>query len=246
VDAWIAFGRGPLFRIAFALMLLGLLRLLFLTLTGIVEAYRRSPDKIVNWREVRRQTIAWLIPAGRLWNQRAGYSSLSFIFHLGLLISPLFLVAHARLWRGGIGFAWPALPLSLINWLTLLAILAGLGLILARAFGRSTRKLSRTQDYFWLALLIAPFLTGYLCVNAAAGPRAYEWLMLVHIYSADLILLLVPFTKLSHCILSALSQVVTAVAWKFPAGAVTTCDSADRMQCESLVKGTSSRMRSAE
>ena len=111
------------------------------------------------------------------------------------------------------------MPLSLINWLTLLAILAGLGLILARAFGRSTRKLSRTQDYFWLALLIAPFLTGYLCVNAAAGPRAYEWLMLVHIYSADLILLLVPFTKLSHCILSALSQVVTAVAWKFPAGA---------------------------
>ena len=50
-------------------------------------------------------------------------------------------------------------------------------------------------------------------------PRDYEWLLLVHIYAADLILVLVPFTKLSHCILSLLSQTVTAVAWKFPAGA---------------------------
>ncbi len=219
MDAWIEFGRGPLFRIAFALMLLGLLRLLFLTLTGIVEAYRRSPDKIINWREVRRQTFAWLIPAGRLWNQRAGYSSLSFLFHLGLLLSPLFLAAHALLWKRAVGFAWPSLPLSLVNWLTLLAIVTGIGLILARALDSRTRTLSRTQDYFWLVLLIVPFITGYICVNAAISPRAYEWSMLIHVYSADLILLLVPFTKLSHCILSVLSQVVTAVAWKFPAGA---------------------------
>jgi nitrate reductase gamma subunit len=219
VDAWIQFGRGPLFRIAFALLLLGLLRLLFLALTGIVEAYRRSPDKIINWREVRRQTLAWLIPAGRLWRQRAVYSSLSFLFHLGLLLAPLFLAAHALLWRRGLGFAWPALPFFWSNWLTLLAIVTGLGLILARAADRRTRSISRPQDYFWLALLLVPFLTGYLCVNAALGPRAYERLMLLHVYSADLILLLVPFTKLSHCILSVLSQVVTAVAWKFPAGA---------------------------
>ena len=43
--------------------------------------------------------------------------------------------------------------------------------------------------------------------------------MLVHVYSANLILLLIPFSKIAHCVLTPLSQVVTAVAWKFPAGA---------------------------
>ena len=46
METWIEFGRGPLFRIAFSLMLLGLLRSVVLTAIGIVEAYRRSPDKI--------------------------------------------------------------------------------------------------------------------------------------------------------------------------------------------------------
>jgi nitrate reductase gamma subunit len=219
VDAWIQFGRGPLFRIAFSLMLLGLLRVLFLTMTGVIEAWRRSPDRIVNWQEVRRQTLAWLVPVGRLWRQRAGYSTLSLFFHMGLIVAPLALAAHALLWKHAIGYAWPALPLMVVNWLTLVAIAAGLGLVVARLLDSRTRGVSRAQDYFWPLLLILPFVTGYLCLNAAIGPRTYEWLMLTHIYAADLILLLVPFTKLSHCILSPLSQVVTAVAWKFPAGA---------------------------
>lgn len=43
--------------------------------------------------------------------------------------------------------------------------------------------------------------------------------MLLHVYPADLIMLLIPFTKLGHCVLAPLSQTVTALAWKFPAGA---------------------------
>ncbi len=51
------------------------------------------------------------------------------------------------------------------------------------------------------------------------APAAYQSLMLLHVYSADLIMLLIPFTKIAHCVLAPLSQVVTAMAWKFPAGA---------------------------
>ena len=43
--------------------------------------------------------------------------------------------------------------------------------------------------------------------------------MLLHVYAADLILVMIPFTKIAHCVLAPLSQIVTAVAWKFPAGA---------------------------
>jgi hypothetical protein len=49
VDFWIQFGRGPLFAVAFSLIVLGLARIVLLTLVGIVEAYRKSWDRIVNW-----------------------------------------------------------------------------------------------------------------------------------------------------------------------------------------------------
>jgi len=219
VESWIEFGRGPLFRITFALMLLGLLRIFVLTLTGVAEAYSRNPDKIVNWREVVKQTIAWLFPIKRMWKQRPAYSMISLFFHVGLLLVPLFLAAHVLLWKRGAGFAWPAIPQRLANDLTVVVIGAGLGLVCGRLLSSGARKLSRRQDVAWPLLLILPFVTGYVCSNVAVGPKAYDTMMLVHVYSADLIMLLIPFTKIAHCVLAPLSQVVTAVAWKFPAGA---------------------------
>jgi nitrate reductase gamma subunit len=219
VEVWIQFGRGPLFRIALSLMLLGLLRTFVLTVVGIVEAYRRSPDKIVNWREVRYQTRGWMFPVQRLWRARPLYSTFSVLFHIGLLLVPVFLAAHLVWWKRGLGVAWPAIPQSLANHLTEIVIVTGLALFFGRLVPENARKLSRLQDFMWPLLLIVPFLTGYVCSNVPIGPSTYAFLMLVHIYSADLILLLIPFTKIAHCVLAPLSQVVTAVAWKFPAGA---------------------------
>jgi hypothetical protein len=69
VEAWINFGRGPLFRLTFSLMVLGLLRIFLLTLLGLRQAYRQSPDKIVAWKEIGRKTAGWLFPVVRLWKR---------------------------------------------------------------------------------------------------------------------------------------------------------------------------------
>jgi len=66
LEAWLEFGRGPLFRLCFSLMVLGLLRVFFLTVAGMIEAYRRNPDKIVPWKELVANTLAWLFPFRRL------------------------------------------------------------------------------------------------------------------------------------------------------------------------------------
>ena len=216
---WIDFGRGPLFRLAFCLMALGLLRLVLLTLIGISEAYRRNSDRIVDWKTVARQTLGWLVPAGRLWHARPLYSTTSFLFHAGLLVVPLFLAAHVRLWRGALGFAWPGLPRQFADYLTLLTIATALALFCGRTFYHAARTLSRLQDYVWPLLLALPFATGYLCGHAALGPEAYQGMMLVHVYSADLILIMIPFSKIAHCVLAPFSQAVAAVAWKFVPGA---------------------------
>jgi nitrate reductase gamma subunit len=219
VEAWIEFGRGPLFRLTFSLLVLGLLRLLALSLIGIAEAYRRSSDRIVPWRDVIRQMLGWLLPWRRLWNGRPLYSAISLVWHLGLLSLPLFLSAHVLLWRRSLGLGWPALPQGLADGLTLLTIAGGLALFLGRVLHRGARALSRPQDHAWPLVLTLPFLTGYLCTNAALTPAAYQTSMLVHVYSADLIMALIPFTKVAHCVLEPLSQVVTAVSWKLVPGA---------------------------
>jgi nitrate reductase gamma subunit len=219
VDAWIDLGRGPLFRLAFCLLVLGLLRLLVLSVVGVAEAYRRSSDRIVPWKEVLRATLGWVLPIGRLGSGRRLYSTVSFVWHLGLLSVPLFLPAHVLLWRRSVGFGWPAMPQGLANGLTLLTVVAALGLFAGRVLHSGARALSRPQDHAWPLLLAVPFGTGYLCANAALAPEAYQLFMLTHVYSADLIMALIPFTKAAHCVLAPLSQVVTAVSWKFVPGA---------------------------
>lgn len=219
MEAWIEFGRGPLFRLAFCLMVLGLSRVVVLTVLGIAEAYRRNSDRVVPWKAVARQTLGWLVPVRRLWCARPAYSTVSMLFHVGLLAVPLFLAAHVILWRGATGFAWGALPQPLADDLTLLAIVAGLALFAGRAFHRGGRALSRPQDYAWPLVLIVPFITGYLCSHAPLAPPVYQALMLLHVYCADLILAMIPFTKIAHCVLAPFSQAVTAVSWKFVPGA---------------------------
>jgi len=219
VTPWIDFARGPLFRLCFALMLLGLLRIVLITLLGVKEAYQRNSDKIVSWKEIRRQTLGWLFPLGRLWRQRPIYSVLSFLFHAGMIITPLFLASHILLWRNAVGFGWPALPQQVANWMALLVLVTGTGIFLGRVLHAGARKLSHFQDYLWPLLIMAPFATGYIASNAVISPRTYQGMMLVHLYAGDLILLMIPFTRLAHCVLAPLSQLVTGIAWKFPAGA---------------------------
>ncbi len=200
-------------------MVFGLLRILVLTAANMVEAYRRSPDKILPWKDLTKKTLSWLVPFGSIWKRRPVYSLVSILFHVGLISVPLFLAAHVLLWKNSVGFAWPALPQTVADWLTALTIVTGLGLFAGRVFHGGSRSLSRPQDYMWPLLLITPFATGYVCSNAEIGPRMYERMMLVHVYSANLIMVLIPFTKIAHCILMPISQYVAGLAWKFPAGA---------------------------
>ncbi len=219
MEFWIQLGRGPLFAVALSLMVLGIMRILALTVVGVLEAYRRSWDRIVNWREVASQTVGWLFPVGRLWRRRPVYSTLSVLFHAGLLLVPLFAAAHLLLWRHSVGFAWKAMPQTSVDALTIMTLVAGAGLLLGRATSAAARAISRPQEYFWPVLLLVPFATGFACSHAALSATTYQTLMILHVYAADLIMALIPFTKIAHCALTPLSQIVTAVAWKFPPGA---------------------------
>lgn len=218
MEAWIEFARGPLFRFSLAVMLLGLARILALDLIGAFVAYRKAGDKTLLWGYMIRRTLWWFIPVNRVFTTRPAYSLFSILFHVGLLLVPLFLFAHVELWKSVLGFGWPTLPKMWADILTISTVVFAVFLVVGRLSSKMSRFLSRKQDVLWPVLLIVPFASGYACANMTIGPATYQTLMLTHILSAELIFVLMPFTKIAHCVLMPLSQFISGIAWKFPAG----------------------------
>ena len=218
MEAFLDFARGPLFRFSFTIMVLGLLRIIALDLYGVFEAYRRAGDKVLPWGLIVRRTLQWFFPVNRVFRGRPIYSLVSILFHVGLILVPIFLFAHIQLWENGLGFAWPALSKSVADWLTISTIVFALALFLGRIGFRPSRFISSLQDYLWPLLLIIPFVTGYICANMAVSSSIYQLSILVHILSGELIFILLPFTKMAHCVLMPFSLLISNVAWKFPAG----------------------------
>jgi nitrate reductase gamma subunit len=216
MEFWLEVAKGPLFRLCFVIMILGLIRIFLLDIWGAYKAYRKAGDKTMPWKLVLSRGLEWFFPVKRVARNRPVYSIFSILFHIGLLIVPIFLFAHVKLWDQSIGISWITLPYDWAYWLTISTIIFAIALLIGRMLNRSSSFLSRKQDYLWPLLLLIPFVTGFVCAHLNISPNGYQFFMLMHVLSADLIFILIPFTKIAHCVLMPLSQVICTIAWKFP------------------------------
>ena len=219
METLLEFARGPLFRVTFAFMILGLLRHLVITIITVWRALDAAGDKKVPWKKIALATLTWLFPFNKKIKNRMSYSLLSIAFHIGLLITPLFLLGHILLWDRGAGVSWPGIPNMLAHILTVATVIAAIGLVSSRLLKKDSRELSRVQDILLPLLLIIPFISGFMMMHPTLHPFGFTTLMLVHTLSAELIFILIPTTKLSHCILLPTTQLVSDVGWRFPPNA---------------------------
>jgi len=216
MDAMIEFARGPLFRIAVTVCVLGL-GYRIITLVGqIAAAWHRAGDRRLPLSAVAASTLGWILPR-RLWHTRPLYSSASFLFHIGLVVVPLFLAGHVASIVGGLPTWWPVLPEVVADGLTAIALVALFALIIGRLGSESSRALSRTSDVLILGLLFALLLFGLWAANPAWSPFAARTMLLLHIITGNLVLVLVPVTKIAHCALYPLTRLAFQLGWHFPA-----------------------------
>jgi nitrate reductase gamma subunit len=216
MDNLLEFAKGPLFRLSFAIMALGMIRLIYLSIINGLEAKAAASDKKIPMKYIKKLTFGFLLPI-RAFRTKPLYSFVSILFHIGLLITPILLFDHALLFENSLSFSWVGITLSkeVADALTILTIVAGFALFLLRSSNNASRKLSRKQDFIWPILIIVPFITGFVCSNATLGPDAYKAFILIHILIAELIFILLPFTKIAHCVLIPFGQWITARSWKF-------------------------------
>jgi nitrate reductase gamma subunit len=216
MEAWLEWARGPAFVFAFTFMVLGLIRHAVLTVAEMYRTMRRAGDRSLPYSKMIVTTLKWLVPVAKI-RSEVLYSVTSILFHIAILIVPVFLGGHIALWARGLGVSWPAIPNEVADVLAIIAIVTAVALVVQRVSASATRCLSRFQDYVLPLLLAVPFVTGFLVMHPAMNPFSYEAVLFVHVMSANLIFILMPITKLSHAALMPSVQFVSELGWKWPA-----------------------------
>jgi nitrate reductase gamma subunit len=215
MNSWLEWARGPFFWASLTFMFLGLIRHAILTIADIRRGTRRAGDKNIPYRKILTATLAWLFPLTKLGN-RLIFGLTSILFHVSVILVPLFLAGHAVLWKRGTGINWPSIPNLAADVLTVAGIATAVLLVVQRATARPTRALSRAQDYLIPLYILIPFVSGFLVRHPGVNPFSYEPTLLVHVMSANILFILVPLTKLSHMVLLPGTQLVSEVAWHWP------------------------------
>ncbi len=214
-DVLLQWLRGPVFWAGLAFMVLGLGRHVAITLWGIIRTYRRAGDQTIPTRQVVRATLKWLFLIQGLKN-RLLYGLNTLIFHISIILVPIFLAGHIALWERGIGISWPALPNGLSTILTIVAVIAAVTIVIQRVLFKESRRLSRFQDFVMPLIVAIPFATGFLVMHPAWNPFSHKFMLFLHVLSGDLLFFLIPITKLSHMVLLPGTQIVSELAWHFP------------------------------
>ncbi len=215
MENWLEWVRGPAFIFSFSFMILGLMRHVGLTLWEMYRVWRRAGDKHLPLRRILRSTLLWLFPFGKI-SQEPLFSATSILFHMAILIVPLFLAGHIALWRQNVGLSWPSIPDTLADVLTIAAIVAAIALVIERLSAKVTRSLSRFEDYALPVVIAVPFVSGFMVSHPAFNPFPYANVLFIHVMSANLVMLLIPLTKLSHAVLLPGIQLIAELGWHWP------------------------------
>ncbi len=217
IDKWIDFFMGPMFALTFLFMVLGLGRHLVLQLDTL---FRRKGDRLKHmpWRKMMKDSLGWAFPIKHLVTGNVIFSNASFLFHIGAILVPLFLLDHIALWEGLLKINLPALSPMWADILTVITIVTLLVLLMNRTIFAKMRAIGRPSDYWILVLTLLPFVTGFLAAHPSMNPLRWETMFLLHLLSAEALFLMIPFSKLSHIVLIFFDR-ISEVHWQLRPGA---------------------------
>ncbi|MEO5344852.1 MAG: hypothetical protein H7834_00565 [Magnetococcus sp. YQC-9] len=201
--------RGSGFHAALALFLVGILwRLVEIYTLNHPRRCLATPLKDGPSEGFKTVFRRFLPPPGMFMRAPVTYLG-GWVFHAGFFIVLFFFAPHIEIFRALFGIRWPALSNPLIELFTVAALIAMLLVLVSRITDPVKRFLSTFMDYFGWVLTFLPLLTGWLAWHELLLP--YTWSLALHVLTADLLLALLPFTRLLHGVTAFPSRWYTGV-----------------------------------
>ena len=196
------FVTGPLAWIAFLIFFIGVIARAVWYFKGLhwqMDRVAYQPHMAYGIKGALRSIGFWLLPYGtRSWRQNPIFTCLVFVMHIGLLITPVFLMGHNILLQERWGVSLPTISETTADLLTIAVIVSVIFLVLRRIALTEVRIITNAYDYIVIAIAAAPFVTGLLARYQVGN---YDFWLILHILCGEIFLIAIPLTKLSHFIL---------------------------------------------
>jgi len=197
------FVSGPLAWLAFILFFGGCLYRL-VRLFMLVKEKEPFIFTYMSWKYSLRSIFHWIIPFGTVnWRRHPVLTVVTFVFHIGLVIAPVFLLAHVILLDEALNLSWWALPDALADVLTVVVIIGCLFFLVRRLTQPEVKFVTSASDFVILAIVAAPFITGFIAYHQWID---YPVMMVLHVVAGEVLLVAMPFTRLSHMLLSPFTR----------------------------------------
>jgi nitrate reductase gamma subunit len=153
---------------------------------------------------------------GTLWETDPFMTIVTSVFHVFLIVVPIFLLGHNILFNQSYGFSLRSLPESITDVLTVVVLVCAGFFLARRLFLSRVRAITTAYDYLVLLIAVAPFLTGYFAYHQWFN---YDTVMTLHILAGGVMLITMPFTKLGHMLFFFLYRFLIGSEYSFARGA---------------------------
>ena len=212
------FIQGQLVSIAFVIFILGLIFQFFqfFKLTKKKE-WIYPPGEVKREKKTAGKWVTFCLASlnGTLWKTDPLITIVTSVFHVFLILVPLFLLGHNILLNQSWGLSLWSLPESITDILTLVVLICVAFFLGRRLFLSRVRVITSLYDYTILLIALAPFLTGYLAYHQWFH---YDTVMTVHVLAGEVMLITIPFTKLGHMLFFFLYRFLIGNEYSFARG----------------------------
>ena len=197
------FVRGPLAWTAFFIFIAGSLYRIIKMLI-MIKKKESFIFTFWSWKYSLRSIIHWMIPFRPVNMRKHPFMTIvTFVFHICLIIVPLFLFSHNLLWDESWNISCWSIPDPIADIMTIIVVFCTVFFLVRRFKEPEVRFLSTASDYFLLAIVALPFVTGFIAYHQWSS---YQFWLILHILAGEIMLMAIPFTRLSHMLFAPFTR----------------------------------------
>ena len=197
------FVTGPLAWAAFIVFIAGSLYRL-INMLYLVNKKEKFIFTYMSFKYSFRSIFHWITPFATVnWKMHPVLTIVTFAFHICLIITPVFLLSHAILWDESWNISLWSLPDGVADIMTLIVVGSCIFFLIRRLVSPEVQYVTSASDYVILAIVAAPFITGFIAYHQWVN---YQFFMILHIISGEIMLVAIPFTRLSHMLFSPFTR----------------------------------------